>query len=126
MAAKKKKSGSKNKSGGNKQQQQLEQQEPIMQDDNEPMKPYEVQQHKNLTHTNLDSTCFNTKGGWLARLEYQRSLLMALNPKEWDEMIVLILVVIFWTCFILYMHAFVSGFRDGFADPLSSAESILS
>lgn len=125
MAAKKKKTGT--KKGGNQQQPVEQQRMPAEQATSDEVQQQQ-QQHKNLTHTNLDSTCHNmaSKGGWLARLEYQRSLLMALNPKETDELIVLCFVVIFWTCLILYMYAFVSGFRDGFTtDPMSTAESIL-
>ena len=81
--------------------------------------------HKHLTHTNLDSTCCDMNRGWFARLEYQRTLLTALNPKDRDELIVLVLVLIFWTCVIVYLHAFASGFLDGFTESAAADSSIL-
>jgi len=90
--------------------------------------PQQQQQqlHPNpLTHTNLDSTCCDTSKGLLARLEYQRTLLTSLNPWDMDPVegcIVFGLIAIFWTCIVLYLHAFFTGFWDGFV--LASTESL--
>lgn len=78
--------------------------------------------HKNLTQTNLDSTCNDMNKGLVARLGYQLTLLTALNPKAMDPLecfVVFGLLFVFWTCFTLYVHAFASGIRDGFAEAMN-------